>query len=225
MLFSIQALGSPSPRANLLGSIAVIGALALALAAAGCADPDGQFEAFGTRYDQDNATSTAPFDAGPCPPTKVGEADGDYFFTLAAKINKKKPLALLAKLTTQAMGAGVTFKLDLQPLLAADQKTPTGVPFNGLGPYAVASDGSFTAALPELTVPGNGNPVTGTDLVATVTLAGHLCGKGDFICGDVTGNVTKPLPLDLKGSSFTLQRITDPTKYPTPLIDCAKTAP
>ena len=63
---------------------------------------------------------------------------------------------------------------------------------------------------------------------AQVNLTGHVCGGdlADFVCGAVTGSVSKPIPIaDLTGSTFTMQRITDPMKYPTPLLDCAKTPP
>jgi len=42
-------------------------------------------------------------------------------------------------------------------------------------------------------------------------------------CGDVTGNVAELLALDLAGSTFTMQRILDPSAYPYPVIDCAMT--
>jgi hypothetical protein len=113
--------------------------------------------------------------------------------------------------------------MSLQPLLAADHRTPVGAATDG-GPYAVDTDGSFTAALPVEQVQPTGDPIAPLLLQAQLTLTGRLCGQATFICGDVTGSVTKPITIaDLTGSTFTMQKITDPANYPTPLLDCKKT--
>jgi hypothetical protein len=106
---------------------------------------------------------------------------------------------------------------DLQPLDAHDWHTPVGVPTSG-GPFALDQDGLFDAAFATVTVPPEANPISGTELVMTPAL--HLTERAPLACGDVTGEVTQPIMLDLSGSTFTLQPITDPGNYPTPLIDC-----
>ena len=127
-----SVLGPVSPAAA--SSFRPSGSRALA---SGCADPDGKFNAFTDRENTVEANTPPPDLGGPCPSnkeTKVGEADGDFFFSLSAKINPNKPVVFLAKLTTAAKGTGVEFSMNLQPLLASDKKTPTGTPAD-VGPY------------------------------------------------------------------------------------------
>ena len=67
-------------------------------------------------------------------------------------------------------------------------------------------DGSFAADLGEVTVPGRANPISGTDIVATVVIEVSALPKKDDLpvrfCGSVSGMVSVPLPLDLAGSSI-----------------------
>jgi hypothetical protein len=43
-----------------------------------------------------------------------------------------------------------------------------------------------------------------------VSLTGDLCGGPDCVCGTVTAQSAVQLQLDVGGSTFTLQRISDP---------------
>ena len=157
--------------------LAILG-LSLGLFSAGCPDPEGRFEDFGDRYEEilNNATTTsssAGAGGGTCDQGAVGDLDGEYLFALAANIGKKKPILFAATLTTSGGAEGLEFSLDLQPLLASDRKTHTGTSLV-VGPFAIAEDGSFDAQLPTLNVPGNANPISGSDLEATVKLAGGV---------------------------------------------------
>jgi hypothetical protein len=208
------------PRAFLA---AVGTGLLLSASSAACVDPAGALDDFNERAaEADFSTSTTSGAGGgdACAVPAAGEVDGNYLFALSAKIAKTKPVLFYAKLTTED-ASGLNFSLNLQPLNAKDRKTPEGDAID-VGPYPVAADGTFSAALPMLTVAGAANPVSGSLLEATVTLVGTLCAPADFICGDVTGSVTKPIAIpDLTGSAFTMQRITDEAAYPEPLINCA----
>ncbi|XYH96390.1 hypothetical protein ACMHYB_52870 [Sorangium sp. So ce1128] len=192
----------------------------------GCADPEGRFNDFqdrDTTIREDQASGDGGSDGsggggGSCLP-EAGAPDGEFFFSLSAYLNPQAPIVFLSTLTTEARDDGLSFSMSFQALEAADRKTPTGTPFD-VGPYEVSADGQFTAELPTLVVPGNANPISGSELEATITLSGALCAPADFVCGDVTGTVTRPLRLDLKGSTFTMQRITEPDSYPAPLINC-----
>ncbi|MCC6523610.1 MAG: hypothetical protein IT373_13215 [Polyangiaceae bacterium] len=173
-----------------------------------------------------NPTTTSTGSGGGCNdvPT-AGEVDGEFFFALSAFLNPQKPVVFDSTLTTTQGANGLEYSLDLQPLAASDRTTPVGSVIH-VGPLPVDADGTFDSALPELTVPGAANPITvGSDIVATITLHGELCGTADFICGPVTGNTTKPLPLNLAsnpGSNFTMERVTTPGTYPEPpQINCA----
>jgi hypothetical protein len=193
----------------------------------GCPDPDDEFDAFGDRYNEINqttstSTGTGAGGAGSCTLPAAGAADGDFLFALTAKTFPTKPIAFLATLTTTAMGNDLSVSMRIQPLAAADRKTPAGTPLEA-GPYPVAADGSFVAALPQFSAPGEANPISGSELEAAASLTGTLCEPADFICGTVDGGLSKPIMLSLKDSTFAMVRITDPNSYPELVTNCAKT--
>ena len=202
--------------------------LGLGWALVGCPDPGGSFDDFTERknqIDQATGTSTGTGTGGgaPCVVPMAGEADGDFLFALSAKISPKKPVLFLATVTTPAdasAGGGIDVGLVLQPLDAADRKTPVGAALD-LGQYPVDAEGHFVAALPTLTVEGAANPISGSLLEATVTLTGSICAPADFVCGQVTGSVAQPIPInDLTGSTFAMSRIEDPNAYPPAIYKC-----
>ena len=197
-------------------SFSLLTAAGLSTLLAGCPQPDASFDDFAARYAK--ANPPGPAAAGG---ETVQEVEGDFLFTLSATLKPEKPLLFVAKLTTT--DAGLT--LNVQPL-AIDRKTLVGEAHD-LGPYPIEDGGKLVADLPELTIPGEANPITkcttpgmcsGSEIVADAALAGAVC--EDFICGDVTGKVTKPLPLPLssptKSSKFTMQRLEKPGEYPEP---------
>ncbi|WP_437315608.1 hypothetical protein [Sorangium sp. So ce385] len=193
----------------------------------GCADPEGRFgdfEARDTTLREHQAGGGGGDGTGGggegCPP-EPGAVDGEFFFNLSARISPRTPIVFVAGLTTEASDGGVSFSMTFQPLEAADRRTPTG-PSVEVGPYALSEDGTFTAELPTIVVPGNANPISGGELEATITLSGTLCEPADFVCGDVTGTVARPVNLNLKGSTFAMERITDPSSYPASVINCKK---
>ncbi|NUP11599.1 MAG: hypothetical protein HOW73_36600 [Polyangiaceae bacterium] len=219
---------SPSSRTTLCSraswhKVAFLAGLLGALS--GCPDPQGEFDDFVERFDAihgggegGEGTGGAP----DCVPTTPAEADGIYLFALSASLNAKKAFAFDATVTTADDGSGgLTLDLSLQPLSKDDQVTPVGDPIVAED-LAVAADGSFDWDFGQVTLIGAANPLTGNDVIATLQLHGSICGGDDlgFICGDVTGNVTSPIMLDLEGSTFTFQRYEG--DKPAPVINCAK---
>lgn len=229
---SLELLSRTSARFVLgASSVALAGFAAISLA--GCPDPAGAFEDFGERYEEANpSTTTTSTGPGTCPLPEAGAADGQYFFTLSSNLSPGTPFTLLATMTTTASGDGLSVDLVMQPLAKTDRKTPTGSelpPFNGL---AVAADGSFEWDLGEVTFPGTANPISDSEVVATVQLQGSLCDSepaasgshAGFLCGTATGLVTKPLTdFDLTGSNFTMQLV-EGGALPDPLLNCNKAA-
>jgi hypothetical protein len=198
--------------------------LLLAAGTTACADPQGQFDAFNQRYamDQPPTPDGGTGDAGTCTPPAAGTLDGEYYFTLSAKLSPGEPVVFTAQITTMAASGGLTFSATLQALSAHDRKTPVG-PTSMIGPFAVDANGSFDAMLPQMTVVAAANPLLAQDLTSQVNLIGTLCTPPGFYCGQVTGSVSQPIPIpDLSGSTFTMQLVKDPANLPAPLIDCAK---
>lgn len=187
----------------------------------GCPDPQGEFDSFAERYDSiNNEGGGGTGGAAECPALAEGDADGKYLFTLSAKLNAKKAFALDATVVTHTAAEGFTLDLTLQPLLGSDQTTPVGDPIVAEG-LPVNADGTFEWDFGDVTLIADANPISPRDVETTLQIQGQLCGGTDFICGDVTGTVSKPLAgFDLKGSSFTMQRYD--TELPTPLINCDK---
>jgi hypothetical protein len=209
----------PSARSGFLCVVAAGAFLALA----GCPDPQGTFDAFADRYKKINggSTSASTGSGGSCAAPMAGEFDGQWLFSLSAKLKPKKPVAFLMAVTTTDEGGQLKMGLKATPLSAMDHMTPVGAEIDA-GSFDVAADGTFAASLGTLTVSGDANTITpGSDIVATVNLQGQLCSNDpDFVCGSVTGEVTMPIMYDLAGSTFTMQRVTG--DLPLPLIDCAK---
>jgi hypothetical protein len=145
---------------------------------------------------------------------------GDYLLTFSAPVDASKPILFRANVAVQGSPPGLL--LILTPLDALDRKTPVGANIEVSAP--LAADGAFSAGLNAVTIPGAANPLSGTELQVDATLTGKVCGQAAFYCGDGDGNITKPIPLSLTGSTWTLD------KYPVvgappdpPLIDCQKT--
>jgi hypothetical protein len=197
----------------------------LAAGTTACADPQGGFDAFNQRYtaDQPPVSDAGPAgDGGTCAPPAVGTLDGEYYFTLSAKLNPVEPVVMTIQLTTAEVSGGLTFSGTVQALSAHDRITPVGTT-TAIGPFDVSATGGFDAMLPMLTTIATANPLVAADLVSQVNLIGDFCTPDGFYCGQVTGSVSKPIPIaDLTGSTFTMQLVKDPTKLPAPLIDCAK---
>jgi hypothetical protein len=194
--------------------------------AAGCVDPAADLDAFQARLPKnpavrDSGTPDASGDAASCG-IQPGDAEGQYLLAISASIAPAKPIVALTSVTTPKMGEGAGIALSAQPLSAADRTTPVG-PVVSFGPFAIDDAGNFRADIPALTVPGAANPITpGADITADLVLSGKLCGVRRFYCGNVSGQVSKPLVLDLEGSTFTLTLIDPGEPVPVvPPIDCS----
>jgi hypothetical protein len=201
----------------------VVPLVALPLAVA-CVDPGKDFAAFESRAKVSKPTLDAGggADAARCTVTS-GAVTGRYLLALSVTLAPTKPILALTDVTTPALDGGAGLSLEAQPLSAADRRTPVGQKL-ARGPFPVDPSGSFRAEMSGLAVQGAANPVTGGDILANLVLAGSLCGDGRIFCGTVSGNVEKPLPLDLAGSTFTLTHVDPSTDPPTrPTIDCAGT--
>ncbi len=229
---SLELLSRTSARFVLVASSVALAGFA-AISVAGCPDPAGAFEEFGERYDEANpSTTTTSTGPGTCPLPEAGAADGQYLFSLSSNLSPGTPFTLLATMTSTASGDGLSVDLVMQPLAKTDRKTPTGSALPAFTGLAVAADGSFEWDLGEVTFPGTANPISDSEVVATVQLQGSLCDSepaasgshAGFICGTATGLVTKPLTdFDLKGSNFTMQLV-EGGVIPDALINCNKGA-
>ena len=205
---------------------ALVSALVSAAFLTGCPDPAGSFDEFGVRYAKIHGSTAASVtsggEGGGCA-ADPGKLDGTFLFALSAGLSPKKPVLFSMALTTTAGDPdGLEMNLKATPLDGMDHMTPVDAEVD-LGTSHVDPSGAFVATLGTIVVNGAANTITpGSPITAeNVVLTGSLCATDpDFLCGTVTGMVTDPLMLDLKGSTFTMQRYTD--TIPAPVINCAK---
>lgn len=199
--------------------------LSALLGLTGCPDPEGEFDAFGERYNAINPSSGSGSSKGPCTPPAAGEADGEYLFALSAQTaNPKLPVLFATTLTTEDAGGELTVSFAFDPLNALDRQTKEG-PVTNYGPFAVdGATGAFVADLGVVDVPGAADPILlDTPITASVLLDGFLCASTEFFCGAIEGEVTDPAPIPLEGSSFTFEKVADGEPYPDPpKINCSE---
>jgi hypothetical protein len=83
----------------------------------------------------------------------------------------------------------------------------------------VDAAGAFTLDFGDTMVTGMANPITGSDIAATLSLQGTIQ-DANLWCGSVTGMVTSPITQDLMGSTFAAVRVeaTDPASLPTDVL-------
>lgn len=194
-------------------------AVGLMAATAGCPDPDGAFDDFTERIGNVDPSGTGGSVGvgGGCTVPAAGELDGEYLFSLVAKQSPKKPAPLKATLTTTDGAAGLEFTLDMQPLSAEDRVSEVGSPFS-LGPFPVNDDGSFEADWGTISVPPDTNPLTSSELVAEVQIIGTLC-PSEFFCGIANGDIVMPAPINIDGSTWTMESLM--TFMEPPKVNCA----
>ncbi len=207
------------------GVVATAATLGLAPLGLGCSDAEGEFNDFIERSAKilpADAGNDVTGDAGDC--LKVTQADvaSGYYFTLSAVIVPTKPFVVDGTVTIDEAANTVSFSF--QPLRADDKTTPVGTPILG-GPFPIQPDGSFEGDFGDISMHGDANPISGSELATELVLKGApggWCGASEFVCGDVEGIASKPLKdLDLKGSTFTMQKLSAPGVYPEPVINCA----
>ena len=76
----------------------------------------------------------------------------------------------------------------------------------------IAPDGSFVWDTGVILVPGEANPITGSDLVVSASMAAYL--EGSPYCGSVGGQVTSPIMVPLDGSTHAMTTVEDETTLP-----------
>jgi hypothetical protein len=168
--------------------LSLIGAVCALLA--GCPDSHGRFNEF--------ADTVGTLDVN-VPIELLLGASGSFLLAVSTVLGPTKPLQALIDVRVTLLADGTpALELRVQALSAAD-RTPLGPVLTLQG--TVNPDGSFEVDIPVLQLPGAANPVTGTDIAASLKLTGSLVSPG-LLCGEVSGKVTAPLMVDLTGSTF-----------------------
>jgi hypothetical protein len=197
-------------------------AVLLLLSAQGCVDPQGRYDAFIER-----TADMRGQDAAMGATAERFDFSGQYLLGLSTTLAVGVPILFDCNVTVAADLE--TLDLSIQPLTTdADgtPRVPTGESVTAAGvPYA--EDGSFTADLGEVTVPGNANPISGADIVASVVITASAfpmtAELPTYFCGQVMGMVTVPLAVALAGSTIGAVQATSFTDA-EPLLSCPASA-
>lgn len=179
-----------------------------AVLASGCPDPEARLEEFleGSKAERD------------LPPPKddlgstLADISGVFLFGLDPVINPGLPLQFLCTTTLTPDGAGGgLLTMSMQPLSL--DKGSTTSPRQPVGEallledIPVSPDGAFSIDLGEVMVTGAANPITGSDIVAVLTVGGFIQDM-DFFCGKANGTLTAPFEISLDNSTFGAVRVT-----------------
>ena len=204
------------------GPARLVAAVALALVSGPGCGPDsaGKYAEFldETKDERDMPAPKEDF------ATIEGDISGDFLLAVSASFAEDTPLQFIATSSVTVDADGKQLRaVTLQPLSLEQgevlkPRQPVGDPlvFEGL-PIV---DGRFTIDAGTVMVTGEANPITGSDIIATLLLTGSIMGE-DLYCGTVAGEVTSPLMLPLEGSTFAAVRLQDKTMLPTDvLVDC-----
>ncbi|GEM_PF-1005042 len=163
-------------------------------------------------------------DQVPPPDPTLPDITGTFLFALETSLGPDAPLQFATSIdfTYSETGDSGTMDLCFQPL-TLDQGSTTeprvfvGDPlcYDGI---PVDSEGEFDFDMGLIQVAGAANPITGSDIEATIEMSGSIV-HPDALCGTVSGELMSPLVFDLAGSSFGAVRLEDigddPTTLPT----------
>lgn len=208
-------------------SLSVVAVVVGLMAFWGCPDPQGRFDEFVERSPQGVGGS------GGAGHSEVADLTGRFLLAAAVTLNPGAPLLFDAKveMTPGCPAGACTIDMEIQPLNQGKGKGCPGLlepvgPVIELKGVPVEADGTFVAVFSRQavgTVAGCANPISGSDIEATLELHANTRSE-DLFCGSLNGSLFKPFTYDLSGSTFGAIRIEDDTDLPTagiePVLAC-----
>jgi hypothetical protein len=200
---------------------------ALTLLSTGCPDSEARFNEFiddteelrDPTGDGDGDTGDGDGDGD----TGLENMDGKYLFALETSLGPDLPLQFVTTVSNMEIamdGASATADFAFQPLSLEQGQTLTPREFVGdvleYPGVQFDADGNYTIDMGTVMVTGEANPVTGSDIVATLQVLGHIV-HADAFCGELAGDLSSPLEYDLTGSSFGAIKLMDDGMDPNTL--------
>jgi hypothetical protein len=182
--------------------------------------------------DPDPGPSTAPVTSSPATSdttTGIGDETGSssttttvgvedqYYVSLATIVAETTPFQFIGtvKADGEVIGMSLTpLSLDVLSVDSPRELVPPAIEVGGI----IDPDGLFTIEAPNVELVGAVNPITGSDIVADLTIQGEFV--GDLICGRVSGMVTVPTMIQLEGSRFSAMPVSlgdNPSSQDIPL--------
>lgn len=186
-------------------------ALGAACLLSGCPDPQARYDDYLEASAEERGKSNEPSDyfGEPIATDNVAKVEvaGTFMLALLTELDGANPLTFRADVVVSDASDPWTINLELRPLRAmcgeGDDRarcTPDDPTYrevfedavitpDAAVPYVdVDNVGSFEMTFTGVEVPGDGNAVSGSDIVADLVLYGET--RGDTICGKVSGAVT-----------------------------------
>lgn len=208
----------------------------LCILGAACFAPEDKFNDFvdQRRASLGDAGTGTDGQVGNEAPLRAEQLDGTYLYAVSVSLAPDLPTVYLAEITARQVGEQLEVTIRQQPLSKNDWRTPVG-PYSEPRVDLVTPTGEYTTDTVISTVPAAANAVTGSESVTETVFTGVFTNpateddpdaKLQFFCGTMEGRSTKPLPLDLSGSTFAATRIedpSDPSSYPRVVINCDMT--
>lgn len=201
-------------------SIAALASLSLLA----CVKPAERFDAFQERViDAAQATSSCDDPVGTALP-ELPDVTGEFLLSIAVSFAPDSPLQFRCATTLRPAGAEGALDLSCTPL-TVDGRTDIGDVL-GKDDVLVRVDGTFCAPIVG-TVPGDANPISGSDIVTSDTglVLGGTLTSADGFCGDINGGITQPFVSDEITGTFGAVRIDTPgatgADLPDPVKECA----
>lgn len=194
-------------------------------------DPDGKFHRFNDQTEDDRRQPDVPAlpDLGPTETTGgplCPAIDGVFLVAIETTIAPGLPLQFIADVDAElddGSGDG-TVIIEFQPL-SLDPGSTTS-PREEVG-MALRIDAEVTACtflldFGQTMVTGEANPITGSDIVADLSLDGTIVSE-DAWCGDLLGEVLSPIAVSLEHSTFAASRLADRSERPLQFpVSCAQ---
>jgi len=151
------------------------------------------------------------------PGAALGEPDGLYYLTIAPPVSPFKPAPYLVTITSSQADSVVQVTFDSEPVSADDRFSVVGEPLPR-GPFNLQPNGAFDADWGEFIMPGDTNPLTGSDLTLHLRFVGRFCADqtAEPTCGQGLGAITAPVNLNLDGTNFYMEKIDDIADHTEP---------
>lgn len=160
--------------------------------------------------DEEESTGMAlPESTGLVLPESTGAQEGEFYesgdaflLVLSTVIAAETPLQYVATIVDENAGAA---RIELTPLSlnmgSTDEPRELLDDARSSHPIIVDADGTVSFVLEDFFVPAAANPITGSEIQASIGLTGQFIAPGR-ICGRMDGEITVPISLDLTGSTF-----------------------
>jgi hypothetical protein len=201
------------------------------LSLAGCVKPEDRFDAFEERVvdaGQLVSCATARERTPGAPLAAIPDVSGAHLLSILVSFAPTKPLQFRCETSFEPLGSGGSLGLSCSPLIVddddteEDERAPIG-DLLGQDNVQVDADGGFCATIVG-TVPGDANPISGSDIVTAeegLDLNGTLL-DADRFCGTFTGAITQPFSSAISGTfgAVRVEADAEGADLPAPVTAC-----